>query len=346
MARDDFDLVLHLGDYIYEQAGQDKRVRKHLGPEIMTLADYRTRHAQYRSDAALQAMHAAAPWVVTWDDHELDNNCAGAISEEKGVSAETFLKRRAASYQAYYEHMPLARTSLPSGPDMKIYRRLAFGRLAEFFALDTRQYRTDQPCDDGNKAPCATVLDPQATILGDAQEKWLHESLAASQGRWNVLAQQVPIARVDMAAGQAVAYSMDKWAGYELNRRRVLKHLDERRISNPVSLAGDMHSNWANNLIADFDDLESKVVASEFVATSISSGGNGLRNPKDRDTRLAENPFVKFYNTERGYLRCVITAEQWRTDYQVVEDVTRPGAPQVTRASFVVENQRPGIQVL
>ncbi len=116
MAADELDLVVHLGDYIYEMAGQDKRVRKHAGPEITTLDDYRNRYAQYRSDPHLQAAHARFPWLVVWDDHEFDNNCAGCISEELKVSPEEFLLRRANAYQAYYEHMPLRRTSLAARP--------------------------------------------------------------------------------------------------------------------------------------------------------------------------------------------------------------------------------------
>jgi alkaline phosphatase D len=344
MRNGDLDLVLHVGDYIYEGPARDDRVRKHIGPEITTLTDYRNRHAQYKTDGALQAMHAAAPWIVAWDDHEFENNCAGAISEEPNVKEEDFLKRRAASYQAYYEHMPLRRAALPRGPDMKIYRRVGFGRLAEFFVLDTRQYRTDQPCGDGNKPACDAVYDPKATILGDEQEKWLHNSLGASQARWNVVAQQVPIARTDMAIGDAVTYSMDKWPGYEMNRRRLLKFFHDKRVSNPIALAGDMHTNWANDLIADFDDLQSKVVAAEFVGTSISSGGDGEAEPKNLDKLLSENPFVKFHNRQRGYIHCEASAKTWRSDYRIVPFVTRPGAPITTRASFVVEDQRPGIQ--
>ena len=113
---------------------------------------------------------------------------------------------------------------------------------------------------------------------------------------------------------------------------------------NPVVIAGDIHSNWANDLIADFDQLESKIVASEFVGTSISSGGDGARTPKDLDRLLAENPFVRFHNAERGYVRCTVTPERWQSDYQVVEYVTKKGAPLVTRASFVVEDGQPGVK--
>ena len=344
MLREDLDLVLHLGDYIYEGAGRDKQIRKHVGSrELDSLEDYRNRHAQYKTDAALQAMHAAAPWLVTWDDHEFDNNCAGAISEQKEVTCEDFLQRRGRAYQAYYEHMPLRRASLPSGPDMKLYRAVRFGNLAEFFVLDTRQYRSDQPCGDGNKPQLPEALDPKQSLLGDVQEKWLCEGLARSRGRWNVLAQQVMMARVDRTPGDEANYAMDQWPGYEMNRRRLLKFFHDRKISNPVVLAGDIHSNWANNLIADFDDLDSRVVGSEFVGTSISSSGNGTRNPNDLDKILAENPFCKFHNAERGYVACEVTPESWRTDYRVVEYVDRPAAPLVNRASFVVENQQPGL---
>jgi alkaline phosphatase D len=344
MAREELDLVIHLGDYIYEGAGRQGLVRRHVGPKLTTLEDYRQRLAQYRSDPALQAVHALFPWLVTWDDHEVENNYAGAISERAGVPPEQFLEQRARAYQAYYEHMPLRRSSLPKGPDMQLYRRVAFGRLAEFSVLDTRQYRTDQPCGDGTKPPCPEALDPHATLLGSAQEAWLLDGLAHSQATWNVLAQQVMMARVDRAAGEREAYSMDQWPGYEVNRRRLLKFFHERKIANPVVLTGDIHSNWVNNLLVDFDDLESRTVATEFVGTSISSGGDGAAKPRDLETTLAENPFVKFYNTQRGYVRCQVTPNQWRSDYQIVEYVTRPGAPLVTKGSFVVEAGKPGAQ--
>ena len=344
MLKDDLDLVVHLGDYIYEGAGRSNGVRRHVGAELNSLGDYRNRHAQYKTDAALQAMHAAAPWIVTWDDHEFDNNCAADISEEKKVTPESFLARRARAYQAYYEHMPLRRSSLPNGPDMQLYRRIGYGQLAEFFTLDTRQYRTDQPCGDGNKAPCGAELDPNATLLGAAQRTWLLDGLSNSSAKWNVLAQQVMMARADVYSGNGVAYSMDQWPGYEMDRRRLLKHFHDRKISNPVVLTGDIHSNWANELIADFDDLDSKVVATEFVGTSISSGGDGSAKSKLIENRLSENPFVKYYNLQRGYVRCELSPAQWRTDYQVVEYVTRPGAPAATSASFVIESGNPRLQ--
>ncbi len=338
MLKDDLDLVIHLGDYIYEGGGRENQVRKHVGAEIKALDDYRTRHAQYKTDAALQAMHAAAPWLVTWDDHEVDNNYANAISEEEGVSTEKLLARRARAYQAYYEHMPLRIASLPKGPDMQLYRRVPFGRLAGVFVVDTRQFRTDQPCGDGNKPQCPAALSDQGTILGEQQRTWLCDGLANTPSTWKILAQQVMFARVDRKRGEEVAYSMDQWPGYEADRRRLLKYLHERQIANPVVLTGDIHSNWANELIADFDDLGSKPIAAEFVGTSISSGGDGAAQPRGLEELYSENPFVKFHSTERGYVRCRVAPGVWKSDYQMVEYVTRPGAPINTRASFVLES--------
>lgn len=346
MLGEDVDLVFHLGDYIYEYAGAENRVRKHVGPEITTLPDYRQRLAQYRSDPALQAMHAAAPWLVTWDDHEFDNNCAADISEEDGIDHTVFLKRRAAAYQAYYEHMPLRRASLPKGPDMGLHREVAFGDLARFFVLDTRQYRTDQPCGDGNKAPCEEVYDPEATVLGREQKDWLFQGLGSSKAKWNALAQQIMMARVDRKAGEEVTHSMDQWPGYERERRELLRFFHERKISNPVTFAGDIHSNWANELVADFDGLDGISVGTEFVGTSISSGGDGLAEPKNLAETLSENPFVKFHNAERGYVRCEVTPDTWRTDFRTVAYVSRPGAPLQTPASFLVESGRAGLSRL
>jgi len=342
MAHDDLDLVVHLGDYIYEGAGREDQVRQHTGLEIGSLDEYRNRHAQYKSDEHLQAAHAQFPWIVTWDDHEFDNNCAGLISEEEGVDPASFSVRRANAYQAYYEHMPLRRSAFPSGPDMRLYRRVRFGQLAEFNVLDTRQYRTDQPNGDGGKPLEGAALDPRGTLLGHKQEGWLCRGLIQSPCRWNVLAQQVMMARVDFRAGDERIFSMDQWSGYDVARTRLLDFLASRRVSNPVVLTGDIHANWCNDLLVNFDEKDAPAVATEFVGTSISSGGDGVASRPELSSVIAENPFVKFQNNERGYVRCDVTPKEWKSDYQVVEYVTRPGAPLVTRASFVVEDGQAG----
>lgn len=344
LAEEDLHCVVHLGDYIYEGGISKGKAREHNSKEIVSLDDYRNRYSLYRCDPDLQAAHAAFPWIVTWDDHEFDNNCAGAISEEPDVDVEKFLQRRADAYQAYYEHMPLRRSTLPHGPMMQLYRNVTYGRLVQFSVLDTRQYRTDQPCGDHNKYPCDGVFDPHATLLGEVQEKWLCDGLAASPARWNILAQQVMMARVDRTPGDAVAWSMDQWAAYDVGRKRLLQYISDHQVANPVVLTGDIHTNWVNDLKVDFDSEWSPTVATEFVGTAITSGGNGAEKGKDTDGVLADNPFVKFYNAERGYVRCNVTPKQWQTDFRVVPIVSRPESPCLTRASYVVENGKPGAE--
>jgi alkaline phosphatase D len=238
--------------------------------------------------------------------------------------------------------MPVRAAQMPHGPDLLLYRRIPFGRLADFAILDSRQYRTDQPCNDGNKPPCADVYNPNATMLGDVQERWLYKSLSDSQAAWNVLTQQVMIARVDRTPGDVKAYSMDQWPGYEAARQRLLKFFAERKSLNPIAIAGDIHTNWVNDLQVDCEDLKSPVVGTEFVGTSISSGGDGIEVPKTTPELYSENPFVKYFNAERGYVSCEVTPTKWISRYQTVPFVTKPDAPLVTRKTFVVEHGKPG----
>jgi len=337
LSKEELDFVVHLGDYIYEGGiGNGDGPRKHNSAEIATLADYRNRYALYKSDPFLQAAHAAFPWVVTWDDHEVENNYANLVRENRQPPGD-FRQRRAAAYQAYYEHQPLRRASIPKGPDMLLYRRLAFGGLAEFHVLDTRQYRTDQPKkQEGRK-------DPAATLTGKTQEEWLKDGLGRSKAKWNVLAQQVFLAQRDLAAGPEHRFSTDAWDGYVASRDRLFAFLSERKPSNPVVLTGDVHANWVADLKKDFDDPKSATLGTEFVGTSISSGGDGRDTPEGGRV-LSENPHIKFHNQQRGYVRCAITPKEWRTDYRVVPFVQKPGAPISTRATFVVEDGKPGVQ--
>jgi alkaline phosphatase D len=344
MTRDRLDLVIHLGDYIYEGVSEPADLRQHTGGETVSLADYRVRHALYKTDSQLQAMHAACPWLVTWDDHEFDNDYANDISEEKHVKPADFLVRRAASYQAYYENMPLRATSVPSGPALQIYRSVSFGQLAKLLLLDTRQYRTDQPELARDEDFLGRRLPGGGTILGTKQRAWLEGSLAGSATTWNVLAQQVMMALVDTAAGERELYSMDKWAGYADERRAIVRFLRDRAVRNPIVLTGDIHSNWVNDLRVNDRRPDQPVIATEFVGTSISSGGNGEDRPKEIDRLLAENPGVRFHNRQRGYVRCTVTPQAWRADFQVVPDVLRPGGAAKTRASYVVEAGQPGSQ--
>ncbi|MDC0267699.1 alkaline phosphatase D family protein [bacterium] len=345
MLRDEVDLVFHLGDYIYEyKSGQNGTIRTHLGQEIGTLEEYRIRHAQYRSDPLLQQMHAACPWFVTWDDHEFDNNYANHVSEEQGIDPVYFMWRRANAYQAYYEMMPLRRKCMPSGPDLQLYRKASFGRLAEFLILDARQYRSDQPNQDKRSPLNAEALEPRNTLLGHKQKHWLMQSLLGSGAVWNILAQQVMMGLVDRSTSEEASYSMDQWPGYAAERAALLQFIKERRISNPVVLTGDIHSNWANELRVDDTQPELERVATEFVCTSLSSGGNGTQKASDHDALMAKNPCIRFHNRERGYILCTATPSGLRSDYQVVEDVEKPGGKILTRASFVVPSGQAIIQ--
>lgn len=341
MASEPLDLILHLGDYIYEGGPGRSGLRKHNSEEIVSLNDYRNRYGLYKSDKQLQAAHAHAPWLVVWDDHEFDNNCAGLISEELWVDPREFAIRRASAYQAYYENQPLRASAMPNGPDMKLYRDISFGRLASFAMLDTRQYRSDQPNGDGSKKLEGAVFHPKSTLLGQKQEAWLSSHLQGSEARWNILGQQIMMGRVGRSSGESLVYSMDQWSGYDAPRKRLLEQVQRLGAKNTVVLTGDIHSNWANELHVDFDKLDTEPVAVEFVGTSISSGGNGYDKNKQEQELFGRNPFVKFHNAERGYVSCLVTKDQWKTSYRTVPFVDRPGAPLQTRAEFVVEHGRP-----
>jgi alkaline phosphatase D len=347
LAQEDLDLVLHLGDYLYETAPGDDQPRRHTGPAPTDLASYRLRHALYRTDPDLQAAHAALPFVVTWDDHEVENDYADDQSERFDPPA-AFRRRRAAAYQAYWEHLPLRRRSRPHGPAAQLYRRLRFGDLAELAILDTRQYRDDQPCDTNgvgrgqDVAGCAERLDPRRSLLGSGQRRWLLAGLDRSGARWNVLAQQLLLAELELQPGPGRAYGSDGWDGYAADRTRILQFLQARRPSNPIVLGGDMHSFWVNDLKLNNHQPSAAVLASEFVGTSISSSGPLYELYRGY---LPDNPHVRFFESRwRGYLRCKVDHRRWRTDLRVVETVQRPGAPVRTLASFVVENGRPGPQ--
>jgi alkaline phosphatase D len=346
LAEDDPDLVLHLGDYLYELGPDDYvawpgNVRQHLGHETRTLADYRQRHAQYKTDPDLQHAHAAVPWSVVFDDHEIDANWAADVPQ---VPQRHFARRRAAAFRAYYEHMPLRRTSLPRGADMRVHRRLRWGDLATIHLLDTRQYRADQACGDTRVVGCAARLDPRRSILGDRQERWLLDGLSSSRGTWDLLAQQVFFAQKDSRPGPEHEFAMDGWDGYAASRRRLLAGLVDRGVRNPVVLTGDVHRHYANDLRLDFDDPSTRPVGVELVTTSITSGGDGRDRTPVTDVQLAENPHLRFANSRRGYVLARLERDHLRADFKTLGYVRKPGAPASVAASFVVEEGRPGLR--
>ena len=344
------DLVVFLGDYIYESlAPANTRVRQHSdGVEAIDLRTYRNRHAQYKTDADLQAVHAAAPCLAIWDDHEVQNDYAAGWSMTFDDPA-AFLKRRAAAYRAFWEHMPLPQSALPQGPDATIYGRCDFGTLATFLFVDGRQYRSRLACDTpprgGAKqifdSSCPERLDPTRSLLGTAQEEWLFAQFRAAPARWNILAQDVLMAEFkERVEGDAIAHWSDDWNGYPAARRRLLQQAHDSRLSNPVVLTGDIHSFWANDLKLDFDDPNAPIVASEFVGTSISSPGP----PHAKFTAwAADNPHVRFFDSrKRGYASVELQRDRMTVAFRAVSDVKDPSASVSTLKSFVVESGKAG----
>ncbi|GAA4929425.1 alkaline phosphatase D family protein [Streptomonospora halophila] len=345
LAEEDLDLVLHLGDYIYEYPIEgDLRggVPDHLLVETTRLEHYRVRYALYKSDEHLQNAHGRFPWLVTPDDHEVDNNWADELSQDDDPPAK-FLSRRAEAFQAYYENMPLRRTSMPAGPDMGLHRRIGYGRLADFTMLDTRQYRDNQACSGRLEEDCDARFDPSRSILGERQRDWLLNGFGDSPARWQVLGNQSPMTQTDNTPGSGTSVWMDPWDGYAADRERVLDAATQRGVRNLVVVTGDRHQNYAADLKADYRDENAPTVATEFVGTSVSTNGDGEDLGADGQRFLEANPHFAFVNEQRGYVRCTLTPEQWQTDFRVVPYVTRPGAPVSTRASFVVEDGAPGV---
>jgi alkaline phosphatase D len=372
VAQEDLDFVIHLGDYIYEEAASPGGVRQHFPPsETFTLDDYRSRYAQYRSDANLQAAHARFPFIITWDDHEVEDNYAGDVSEDNGdadpgnnVPAADFRGRRTRAYKAFFEHMPLDPQS--PGDNPRLFRSFDWGRLARCNVLDTRQFRSDQPCGgakdrlppagDDLVIACGEELNETATMMGAPQEAWMLDRLRNSRARWNVIAQQVMMASVNFGPGIAQfdpklaglqVRNVDGWDGYVAARNRLLSSVRQAAVRNLIVLTGDIHSSWVADLKTDFNDPAGPVVGTEFVGTSISSEFPAQFIPIVEAALLdPANAHVKFFEGElHGYVRCVVTPQQWRSDYRIVDTVLLPSSPVRTLKSFVINDNRPGALV-
>jgi alkaline phosphatase D len=346
------EFVLYLGDYIYEYIEERRpTVRRHSdGIEAATLPTYRNRYAQYRLDPDLQRLHAEVPALVTWDDHEVQDDYADKWGKFFDDPAQ-FLQRRAAAYRAFYEHMPVRPIlSQPEGPVMRVYDRFRFGDLIDISLLDGRQYRSREACyappNKGgthleSNAGCPERLEAGRTMLGFAQESWLHSNLAHSKAQWNLIAQDVLMAQYRLKQGNDFAFSTDDWDGYPANRARLLKRINETKVSNPVVVGGDIHSFLANDLKLDFDDPASPVVATEFVGTSISSYGP----PHDLIAAgLPDNPHVHFFESRRrGYVCVDLERAHMQVRMRVVSDAADPKAEIAMLQTFAVEGGRPGV---
>ena len=350
MAAEDLDFVVHLGDYLYEHGvGENAGVRgmqldAQYQRETVTLPEYRNRYALTRLDADLQAAHAACSWIVTMDDHEVENDWAGELAwpDTDGFPDDDpafFRTRKADAFQAYYEHLPLRLPQRPDGASIGLYRRIGFGGLLDLHMLDTRSSRSPLQ-QDGNTD---VRHDPSRTLLGDAQERWLLDGAGGSAAVWNALGNQTLVAQADHDPDPDVTdWSRGLWDAYTAQRDRLLGGLQSRGASNPVVLTGDIHRSVVCDLKLDFDDERSAVVATEFAGTSITSGEDGEPNDQLGRDWLTANPHMKFHNSQRGYVSCRVTPGTWRSDYRVTPYVTRPDAPVETVGSFVVEASRPG----
>jgi alkaline phosphatase D len=329
LAEQEPELVVFLGDYMYEYGPSGYtalagRVRTHTPGKCMTLADYRLRHAQYKSDHDLQAAHLVAPWLVAFDDHEIENNWAGSVSS---TDAPGFVRRRADAFRAYYENMPLRHASL-QGAVLRVNRRVSWGTLARFHLLDTRQFRDDQACLDGVRAGCDERLAAGRTLLGADQWRWLEDGLGGSDTRWNLLGQQILMAQRDYKVGPGRDVNLDSWDGYAAERTRVLGSL--ARTSNPVVLTGDAHMHHLAELKTDFDDPDSPVVATELVTSSIASDGDGYRDRTWIAEALEENPHISYIDQRRGYLMARLTRDEMSVDFRTLDYISRRGAPAKT----------------
>lgn len=336
LAADAPDLILHLGDYIYESSVESP-LRSHGAAEPYTLEDYRNRYARYRSDPDLQAAHAACPWLVIWDDHEVDDDYAGPYGRD-GEAVDNFLLRRAAAYQAYWEHMPLRLSARPQGARMDLYRRSVFGDLLSFHLLDMRQHRDAQACASGQRggqvvAPCAELRDPSRSMLGSRQEAWLLQGLGPSPVRWNLIAQTTLMASLDLGSGAQSRVWTDGWSGYPAARERILRHLAARRPANPVVLGGDIHAFCAAELTPAG---AGQPVATEFVGSSITTPG---ASQDVIDGLKTAHPHLQFFDgRHRGYVLCELNAERLDVAFRAVDDVRNPEASVSTLAQFTVES--------
>ena len=353
MCQENLDMVLFLGDYIYEYAGAANPVRLPKGGWVSSLDDYRERYALHKSEKGLQAMHAQCPWLVTWDDHEVSNDYAGLERGQSGNISFNFAAQRARAYQAFYEHMPIRASTLTKsieglaqGAELRIYGQVPYGKLANIYLLDDRQYRDKQVCNksDGygsgfiNPDQCEDWFNPKRSLLGLEQTKWLDQAFANAQKDarpWNVVAQQTIFGRRDFRIGAGYTLWNDGWDGYSAARQQMTQSMQNNALKNPVLIGGDVHENWVGHVMADAYKDDSAKLGVEFCGAGITARSAG--NSK-LPARLAENPHFIFADSERkGYGVVEFTAKQIQTELRVVDDVRQPQTNIETLAKFEVE---------
>jgi alkaline phosphatase D len=350
IAQQQLDFVLFMGDYIYESSNAQYAIRKHNGEEPKTLAQYRQRYEQYKRDPHLQAAHAAHPWVLMWDDHEVVNDYAND-QDRQFNDPQQVLKRRAAAYQAYFEHQPLLLGPDADNPaNMRLYDQLSWGKLADVWTLDCRQYRSAQACRDPVRGggrmvvQCDELSDPNRSMLGVTQERWLTERLSASKRQWKLVAQATQISSTSVPAPTGRAYWNDAWDGYPEARKRLLQTVVDANLQNVVTLGGDVHCNVAANLRLEPNNPQSPIVASEFVTTSITSRGLG-----DKPAALIRDSnadLLHYRSDERGYSLITVTPQEVRCDFRTTRFPAGSEPGFKTQASYGVKSGKAGPQTI
>ena len=356
LAESELDLFVFLGDYVYEYAPNEPTVttsagpRIHDGPEPRDLDDYRRRYSQYRRDPDLQAHHAAHPWLVVWDDHEVDNNYAGLVPAG-GEPSDAFAARRHDAYRVWWEFTPV-RTGPPTPDGLRIHRTVGWGDLADIHMLDGRQYRDPQPTDGepvdipgagdlGARALGPTALDPDHTMLGSEQEVWFVGQVSSSSARWQLVGNQVMMHGIKAFPGDVPVTPTDTWDGYHASREQLLERLAD--ASNLVVLTGDFHSATIADLRSDPFDLARPIVGAELMAPAISSQFVEALRPI-APLALSINPQVRHFDPENGYIVCTVDTDKVIAELFIVDDVTdeRSGVEMTARATIIAGT--PGIE--
>ncbi len=345
---DEPQFLVFLGDSIYESSWGDDPVRSHAGGVTRSLDAYRNRHAQYRCDPDLAAAHASFPWIVTVDDHEVENDWAGDLSQHLDPQ---FALRKAAGLQAFFEHMPLPLRVLGKGAALELHKSWDIGRLARINLLDTRQFRDPQPCPRPGISGANTVSDEDCparngegrTLLGARQQRWLESQLARSPAAWNVLAQPTLFSPLRQPRDGVTNHYTETWDGYPRARQQVIDTIVRQRVKNPLILGGDVHCTYAMDVREQPENDSSRTIATEFTGTSVTSEGFPQTTV---DRFLAANPHARFANSEdHGYLLFDLSEARAAVRLRTVASVKERDASLSTRASFVVEAGRPGVVV-
>lgn len=346
------DAIFHYGDYIYENGEYSSFeisdrfgnpvARRHIGSETYSLDDYRRRYAQYKTDPDLQAAHQSAAFISSFDDHEVDNNWAD-VYDQDGTPPEVFALRRMVAMQAWYEHSPVRKEQFSGAAGLKMFRRLNYGNLVRLHVLDTRSYRSDQLCRAPDEFHCRPGNEPGETMLGQMQERWLAEGLTGDPV-WHLLAQQVrvmPLQRVTPDK-QRLDEPEDTWGGYPAARQRLSDMISQARLTNVVIASGDAHMHNVGSVPRDSQDPSGPSIATEFLASSISSGGDGAPiTPTIQAYLDGDNPNLQLANHQRGYQLLTFGREAMFADIKVIDRVQTPGGNASSLAKFAVTPDEP-----